>query len=308
MIAKSIYNTAWKVVHSNPNLRVSSLGQPVKSNEPVLIEHCATAQFLASDKIAYGNDFGVEYEVSVRSHTTNNKTQALSLEKVGKLTVDQPTKHQLDLNIWFIQTAADPSLAEPIEEAPQRSTKDIIDSIKVFLKERGFLGIRGIAQLFKSIDKNGNRKIEAEEFFWGLNAFGISLSQEEASNVLKSFDLNKDGHVSLDEFIVALRGDLNDYRKSYIRQAYQKLDVNRDGSVKLDDIAKLYDVSKNPDVVSGKKQPKDVYLEFMKEWDTQVPDGIITYDEFLEYFSFVSASIDSDQYFAEMMKSAWKLD
>jgi hypothetical protein len=78
------------------------LGQPVKSNEPVLIEHCATAQFLASDKIAYGNDFGVEYEVSVRSHTTNNKTQALSLEKVGKLTVDQPTKHQLDLNIWFI--------------------------------------------------------------------------------------------------------------------------------------------------------------------------------------------------------------
>ena len=102
MIAKSIYNTAWKVVHSNPNLRVSSLGQPVKSNEPVLIEHCATAQFLASDKIAYGNDFGVEYEVSVRSHTTNNKTQALSLEKVGKLTVDQPTKHQLDLNIWFI--------------------------------------------------------------------------------------------------------------------------------------------------------------------------------------------------------------
>ena len=308
MIAKSIYNTAWKVVHSNPNLRVSSLGQPVKANEPVLIEHCATAQFLASDKIAYGNDFGVEYEVSVRSHTTNNKTQALSLEKVGKLTVDQPTKHQLDLNIWFIQTAAEPSLAEPIEEAPQHSTKDIIESIKVFLKERTFKGIRGIVQLFKSIDKNGNGFIEPDELFTGLNAFGIYLSHEEASDLLKSLDLNKDGLVSLDEFTVALRGDVNDYRKSYIRQAYKKLDVNRDGSVTLDDIAKLYDVSKNPDVVSGKKHPKDVYLEFMKQWDTQVPDGIITFDEFLEYFSFVSASIDSDQYFAEMMKSAWKLD
>ena len=126
--------------------------------------------------------------------------------------------------------------------------------------------------------------------------------------MLKSFDLNKDGHVSLDEFILALRGDLNDYRRSYIKQAYQKLDVNRDGSVKLDDIAKLYDVSKNPDVLSGKKDPKEVYLEFMRQWDTQVPDGIITFSEFLEYFSFISASIDSDQYFAEMMKSAWKLD
>lgn len=102
MTAKSVYNTVWKVLHSDPNLRVSSLGQAVKTSDPVLIEHCATAQFLASDKIAYGNDFGVEYEVSVCSHTSNNKTQALMLEKIGKLTVDQPTKHQLNLNVWFI--------------------------------------------------------------------------------------------------------------------------------------------------------------------------------------------------------------
>ena len=38
--------------------------------------------------------------------------------------------------------------------------------------------------------------------------------------------------------------------------------------VKLDDIAKLYDVSKNPDVLSGRKKPNEVYAEFMKMWDT----------------------------------------
>jgi hypothetical protein len=43
MIAKPIYNTAWKILHNNPNLRVSSLGQPVPANEEVIIEHCATA-------------------------------------------------------------------------------------------------------------------------------------------------------------------------------------------------------------------------------------------------------------------------
>ena len=96
MIAKPIYNTAWKILHNNPNLRVSSLGQPVPANTEVIIEHCATAQFLFSDKIAYGNDFGVEYEVSACSQLTTNKTQALALEKIGKLTVDQPTKHALE--------------------------------------------------------------------------------------------------------------------------------------------------------------------------------------------------------------------
>jgi len=40
-----------------------------------------------------------------------------------------------------------------------------------------------------------------------------------------------------------------------IKKAYQKLDVNGDGRVTLDDIAKLYDVSKHPDVISGRMRP-----------------------------------------------------
>lgn len=72
----------------NPNYRNSSLGEPVPANDGVLIEHCATSQYLASDKIDYRNDFGMEYEVCVNSYSTNNKSQALNLEKVGKLTVE----------------------------------------------------------------------------------------------------------------------------------------------------------------------------------------------------------------------------
>jgi len=89
--------------------------------------------------------------------------------------------------------------------------------------------------------------------------------------------------------------------------AYDKLDVNKDGQVTLDDIAKLYDVSQHPDVIQGKKTPKEAYLEFMSLWDTQVADGIVTFDEFCDYFKDVSASIDSDDYFLVMMRNAWKL-
>lgn len=94
MVAKNGYNAAWKMVHVNPNSRVSSIGQPIPANEEVIIEHCATASFLFSDHIKYGNEFGLEYEVSVFSQLTNNKGQSLNLERIGKLTVDQPTKQQ----------------------------------------------------------------------------------------------------------------------------------------------------------------------------------------------------------------------
>jgi Ca2+-binding EF-hand superfamily protein len=125
---------------------------------------------------------------------------------------------------------------------------------------------------------------------------------------LRIFDKDKNGQISFEEFLRALKGDLNNFRIAIIRKAYEKLDVNRDGSVRLDDIARLYDVSRHPDVLQGRRDPKDLYMDFMKQWDTQVADGIVTFEEFLDYFSDVSASIDSDEYFAAMMKSAWKLD
>jgi len=37
-------------------------------------------------------------------------------------------------------------------------------------------------------------------------------------------------------------------------------------------------------------------------------DGIVTLNEFMDYYSNVSASIDDDQYFQLMITNAWNLD
>ena len=53
---------------------------------------------------------------------------------------------------------------------------------------------------------------------------------------------------------------MNQSRIEWVKKAYQKLDVNKDGLVKLDDIAKIYDVSKHPEIMNGTADPKEVYL------------------------------------------------
>lgn len=37
------------------------------------------------------------------------------------------------------------------------------------------------------------------------------------------------------------------------------------------------------------------------------PDGQITLDEFIEYYTNISASIDNDEYFALMMNNSWNI-
>ena len=74
MVPKAVYNTVWKIVSVNPNQRQTTIGAPVMAGDPILLEHCATSHYLASDKIDYRNDFGMEFEVCVHSYATNNKS------------------------------------------------------------------------------------------------------------------------------------------------------------------------------------------------------------------------------------------
>ena len=84
--------------------------------------------------------------------------------------------------------------------------------------------------------------------------------------------------------------------------------MNKDGQVTLNDVAKLYDASQHPEVRDGKKSEEEVYMEFMGLWDTQHRDGVVTIEEFQEYYKDVSCSVDSDEEFVAILTAAWKVE
>ena len=172
----------------------------------------------------------------------------LAGEYNGEKVREDNAKAVSDTNYWSFELAAEPSAAEPLEEAPRYDGAQMIDDIKETLKKRGAMMIRGIGRVFRILDDNRNRQLDKNELMWGLKDFDIHLSEEQVDVLIKFFDRDGTGTVSFDEFLVALRGDLNEFRTGYIKQAYDKLDVNKDGQVTLEDIAKLYDVSQHPDV------------------------------------------------------------
>lgn len=47
-------------------------------------------------------------------------------------------------------------------------------------------------------------------------------------------------------------------------------------------------------------------MEFMSLWDTQEKDGIVTFEEFCQYYSDISASCETDEEFEAIMQNAWK--
>jgi len=77
--------------------------------------------------------------------------------------------------------------------------------------------------------------------------------------------------------------------------------------VTIEDILSIYDASQHPDVMDGKITEKEALGEFLDQFDTLEKDGIVTREEFLDYYRDVSASIDGDDYFELMIRNAWHI-
>lgn len=98
-------------------------------------------------------------------------------------------------------------------------------------------------------------------------------------------------------------------------KAYKIIDFNGDGVLDINDIKGKYDASKHPDVKSGKKTENEILKEFLETFEMHhnvmhggKSDGIVTIDEFIEYYTNISANIDNDSYFDLMMSNAWNLE
>jgi Ca2+-binding EF-hand superfamily protein len=283
-------------------------GGPVLAGAEIILTHNATRAPLAADKaFPMGTDFGGEYEVACHQYLARGKALTMIHESKGICTPDVRQRAELPQNRWVFRTAERPEEAEDTRSFVQMTKDGILTKIKSLIRERGNTGIRALGRLFRIIDDRGNGLLDREEFRYGLQDFGIALTDEEFGLVMDQFDRNGDGVISFDEFLVTIADPPNDYRKSLINAAFDKLDNTKDGQVTIEDVQNRYDAKGHPDVVSGRKTEKEVLEGFMSLWDTQNKDGVVTRSEFTQYYSEISAGIEDDDYFANMIGAAWGL-
>jgi calcyphosin len=76
----------------------------------------------------------------------------------------------------------------------------------------------------------------------------------------------------------------------------------------------VYNGKKHPDVIAGKRTEDQILKEFLETFEVHhnirsgaKADGKVTKEEWIEYYSNVSCSIDNDEYFSLMMNNAWNL-
>jgi len=185
----------------------------------------------------------------------------------------------------------------------------INNQFKMQIQKRGGIGIRSLGVIFRRMDFNGNRKLNQQEFAEALATFGLFPKIVEIQALMKFYDVDGDGNVCYEEFIRGLRDPLTARRKVMVEKAFALIDRNNSGSVTIEDINAIFDVSKNQDFIQGKKTRNEIFAEFLNGFDGMRGnnDGTISKQEWDDYYTDLSMSLPSDDYFVQMMESVWQI-
>ncbi|XP_064477304.1 calcyphosin-like protein isoform X2 [Ornithodoros turicata] len=181
-----------------------------------------------------------------------------------------------------------------------QTAEDPVEKLRLLCLQRGSTGILGL----------GSGDLSREEFVKGLDDSGLSpfLSDDDYDKLFEQFDADSSGAIKFDEFIRAIRPRMGPSREAMVMKAFEKLDRSGDGQITFEDIQGVYSVQSNSEYLNGQRTKKELLTRFLANFEEGgVVDGIVTKEEFLDYYAGVSASIDEDGYFDLMMRTCWKL-
>ena len=192
-----------------------------------------------------------------------------------------------------------------------------IDIFRTAIKKRGIRGIMAMRRAFMIADENDSKTLSLPEFIKFCHDYRMPITGKEINILFEEFDTNKNGQINYEEFISAFTGDMCERRKRLITILFETFDKNRKGFVDLDDIRNVYNPINHPDVLSGKRTEDEVLAEFLDNLqyhfsllksDKEQENNKINFEEFLEFFNYISAGIEDDEYFESVIKGGFNLE
>ena len=117
------------------------------------------------------------------------------------------------------------------------------------------------------MDDDFSKSISLPEFSKACRDFKVGISEENTPILFDQFDTNRDGTLNIDEFLYAIRGELNDFRKALVEKAFRKIDKDSSGLIEYDDIKDIYNATKHPDVIQGRKTEQQILMEFLETFE-----------------------------------------
>jgi len=317
----SVWRCSWKDIAR----RFEMDGQPAPANAEVILVHAATNTALSSSPITYHNDFGAEFEVCAHSHIDVRKSQGLFAELQGRTTTDIPFRKESSPNYFAFLTAASEDRERPLKQQQQQqfggsasssssgpSQSPQLSAILLHVREdllsRGPDHVLSLLRSARAVDPQRSGHVSYDQLRKLLLTHGIKLALNDFDTLCRLFDPNNDKHADYMALVAAVRGPVAAVRAQAIERAFASVDRNGTGSAPLATIQSCYNGAADPDVSLKRRTPLAALDAFMVKMRALSVAGHVHRQDFVEFYSILSAFAENDDYFVDLINNTWRLN
>ncbi|RHW72216.1 calcium-binding protein [Trypanosoma brucei equiperdum] len=184
------------------------------------------------------------------------------------------------------------------------------------------VGIKAMGRHFRKVGSDGRRWMSYEgivRFVKDSRNFNATLSFSDtqrteedvntvATCIYNAFPQNEEECIDYDFFMDYVRGPMSQERKDAVWNIFRRMDYDRDGNLNIIDIQACYNTQEHPTCSVDHLFQSDKMLKgFLTIWDENERCGLVPYAEFLDYYNGVSAVLEDDKVFFDVLNNQWKL-
>jgi len=185
----------------------------------------------------------------------------------------------------------------------------VLERIYPIIRGAGMHVVRRLRCMCVNADTDGRGTLPLHTFRGILSWIAIRLNDDEMDQLIALFELGPGSRIiDYRRFFTLMAPSMPNLRKDVVRDAYSKLQsMARGGLVQVEDIQRNWNPKCHPEVQKGVITESEARQDFILQWDVTSADGLVSYEEFLEYYSDVSTAVESNEHFVELVRCGWRL-
>jgi Ca2+-binding EF-hand superfamily protein len=192
----------------------------------------------------------------------------------------------------------------PDPEMETRVLKNLVH-LRHSLGRSGTSAILGIRNSFAHLTST---VVTKEEFIDWLAQNELYLGEHDIDQMVNFFDVDGHGHMNIESFVIGLRGELSQRRTDVVTRAFRS--INGTDECEIEEMMAVFNVDMMPEVRKGSMTVDEARVDFVRRLEG-TKDALhthLTLNDFIAYYSWLSASIiDCDQ-FVGMIETAWRIN
>ena len=203
------------------------------------------------------------------------------------------------------------------------------ESLVKFRKLLVSLGTKSIFRFQKMLsiyDRDNSGFISFDNFYTIFQSNYIDIPLVDIKSIFGLFDNNNNEKqinsaseykIKYDLLLKSIIGNISIKRRALIQKVFDSFNKDKNGKILISDMKNRFNPSRHPDVLKGSKTENKIlgefldFLEIFREYYNNLHGGYtfnIGFQEFLEFYSEISLSIEDDKDFENLLINCWDLE